>query len=204
MASTRIGVFGGSFDPVHIGHLVAAAGARHACRLDTVLLMVANEPWQKSGERAVSPAELRYEMVRAAVEGHEGFEASRLEIDRGGPSYTVDTLCQLSEINRDSELFLIVGADTAQNMETWKEWQQVAKLATLVVLNRPGSSIGELDAAWRVERATIPAVDVSSTELRDRLAHGISVDFLIPDAALKLLQASGLYSGLQESGQFSD
>jgi nicotinate-nucleotide adenylyltransferase len=191
---------------------VEASGARHACGLDTVLLVVANEPWQKTGTRTVSPAELRYEAVRAAAAGHDGLEVSRIEIDRGGPSYMIDTLRQFSgragaeaEGSADgAELFLIVGADTAEHLETWKDWEEVAKLAALVVINRPGVVPPILDAVWRVDHVSIPAIEVSSTDLRARLSDGRPLDFLVPDAALVLLRSSGIYPGLQEKPKFSD
>src|SRR3954454_20918200 len=110
-APARIGVFGGTFDPVHIGHLVAAVNVRHALALDRVLLVVANVPWQKAGSRVVTPAEDRFAMVKAAVGDVPGIEASRLEIDRGGPSLTADTLAAVSSLEPDADLFCILGAD---------------------------------------------------------------------------------------------
>ena len=109
----RLGVFGGTFDPPHVGHLVTAVNVRHALSLDRVLLVVANVPWQKVGERTVSPAEDRLAMVEAAARGVAGLEVSRLEIDRGGPSYTADTLGHLHAAHPGVELFLIVGSDAA-------------------------------------------------------------------------------------------
>lgn len=199
MARKRIGVFGGSFDPIHVGHLAAAAGARHELNLDEVLVVVANLPWQKEGVRDIADPELRYAMVQAAVEGHPELVASRIEIDRGGPSYTADTLAEVARQQPDAELFLIVGMDTAAKMQTWNRWQEVAEQAELVIVNRPGESPTEFSDAWRVLRIEVPGLDVSSTDLRERLGDGRSVDFLIPRAALELLLAAGLYPGYNQS-----
>ena len=133
----RLGVLGGTFDPVHIGHLAAAVNARHALRLDRVLLVVAHHPWQKSG-RPLTPADDRLALVEAAVDGHQGLEASRIEIDRPGDTYTADTLDQLHREDADRHLFLIVGTDVAAELHTWKRPDVVARLATLAVVGRGG------------------------------------------------------------------
>ena len=187
MQRRRLGVFGGSFDPLHVGHLVAAVNARHACDLDVVLLMVANQPWQKAGKRSITPAEVRFEAVTAAVQGHDGLLASRLEIDRGGVTYTADTLSALSE-SEDADLFLILGTDAAARLSTWHRAEEVAALAEVIVVNRPGTEMPQLDASWRARSVEIPALDVSSTDLRDRLLDGRPLDFLIPDAAVHVLR----------------
>ena len=135
----RIGIFGGTFDPVHVGHLVAAVNARHDLGLDRVVLMVANVPWQKVGGRKVTPAEDRFEMVQAAVGGVAGVEASRMEIDRGGPSYTADTISEMAVLYPDAELFVIVGWDVSAELGTWERLNEVRDLASLVVVNRPGT-----------------------------------------------------------------
>jgi nicotinate-nucleotide adenylyltransferase len=183
----RVGVLGGTFDPIHIAHLVAAVNARHALSLDRVLLVVANEPWQKVDEREVTPAADRLALVEAAVAGVEGLEASRVEIDRGGLSYTVDTLEALQAPDR--ELFLIVGADV--DIDTWKRADDVRRLAQLVVVTRPG------DAPPRRSEATvvdIPALAISGSYLRERLAKGEPVDFLVPDRVLRCIRERGLYA----------
>src|SRR5690349_20125056 len=121
----RIGVFGGTFDPPHVGHLVVAVNVRHALSLDRLLLVVANDPWQKRGTRQVSPAPDRLAMVEAAVADVEGLEASSIEIARGGASYTADTLAALRAANPASELFLVVGTDAAQGLPTWDRLDEV-------------------------------------------------------------------------------
>lgn len=189
----RLGVFGGTFDPVHVGHLVAAANVRHALGLDRVLLVVANLPWQK-GERVLTPAEDRLAVVQAAVEGAEGLEASRLEIDRGGESYTADTLEELVAADPGRELFLVVGADVAAELRTWRRVDVVAALATVVVVTRGGVPQPQLGPPWRTRRVEIPALEVSSSELRARQAAGRPLDFLIPRPAIDCIRRRGLYA----------
>jgi nicotinate-nucleotide adenylyltransferase len=132
----RIGLFGGTFDPIHVAHLAVATAARHQLGLDRVLLMVANVPWQKALERHVSSAEARFEMVAAAVDGRPGLEASRMEIDRGGDSFTADTLSELQQPGR--EVFLIIGSDLVDDLTTWKRWEELPPLCTLAIAHRPG------------------------------------------------------------------
>lgn len=189
----RVGVFGGTFDPVHVGHLASAVAVRHALGLDRILLVVAAEPWQKVGSRAVSPAEDRFAVVEAAVAGIAGLEASRIELDRGGPSYTADTLAALSTPGR--ELALVLGADAAAGLRTWERVDEVGTLARLVVTTRPGSGRPAVPAGWRVDFVEVPALDVSSTELRDWAATGRPLDVLVPPAALREARRRGLYPG---------
>lgn len=188
----RVGVFGGTFDPLHVGHLVAAVNARCVLRLDRVLMVVANQPWQKSG-RAVSAAEDRYAMVAAAVEGHEGVEASRLELDRGGVSYTADTLEELASPG-PVELFLVVGADVANEVETWERPDAVRRLATIAVVDRPGTAEVRLGPGWRVEQVAIPHLDISASDLRRRAAAGLPLDWLVPDPVIAYIRRRGLYA----------
>lgn len=193
----RIGVFGGTFDPIHVGHLVAAVNARHALGLDRVIMMVANVPWQKAGTRVVTSAEARFDLVRAAVGDVPGLEAGRLEIDRGGESYTADTLTELKERHPDSELYLVVGWDVAQELATWERQDDVQRLATLVIVNRPGARRPSgLDGdGWRVEEVTVPNLEISSTDLRERARDGRPLDYLVPEAAVRFMRAQGLYAG---------
>jgi nicotinate-nucleotide adenylyltransferase len=189
----RLGIFGGTFDPIHIGHLVAAVNARHALRLDRVLLVVANQPWQKS-DRAVTGAEQRLALVEAAVEGAPGLEASRIEIDRGGDSYTADTLEALADVT-DRELFLVIGADVAAELDTWERIDVVRRLATLVVVNRPGTAVPHVGPGWRVEAVEIPQLEISSSDLRARAADGRPLDHLVPREVINRLRDLGLYAG---------
>ena len=186
-------MFGGTFDPVHVGHLAAAVNVRYSLGLDRLLLVVANVPWQKAGRRAVSPAEDRLAMVEAAVAGIEGLEASRIEIDRGGPSYTADTLAQLAGTDPGAELFLVVGADVVKDLDTWERVGEVRARASLAVVKRPGSR-PRLPAGWRAEQVEVPSLDISSTDLRARLADGRPLDFLIPAPVIRLIASRRLYS----------
>jgi nicotinate-nucleotide adenylyltransferase len=188
----RLGVFGGTFDPVHVAHLAAAVAARHQLGLTRVLLVVAGDPWQKHGA-VVAPADARFEMVEAAIEGVEGLEASRLEIDRSGPTYTIDTVEQLAAHDRD--LFLIVGADVALRLHTWHRADELRALVTLAIVGRGNDSApAERPAGWRCEPVDLPRLDVSSTDLRRRVAAGEPVEFLVPLPAVRVLRARGLYT----------
>ena len=193
----RIGIFGGTFDPIHVGHLVAAVNAKSALQLDRVLLVVANVPWQKSGVRAVSSAEDRLALVEAAVGGVPGLEASRLEIDRGGESYTADTLADLHRAGPGDEWFLIVGWDVAAELATWERHEEIERLATLVVVNRPGTGRppGLDDRSSRLVEVTVPNLEISSTDLRARAANGRPLDYQVPEAAVRCIRARGMYAG---------
>ncbi|MHB1928191.1 MAG: nicotinate-nucleotide adenylyltransferase [Acidimicrobiales bacterium] len=193
----RIGIFGGTFDPIHVGHLVAAVNAKHALALDRVVMMVANVPWQKAGVRAVTSAEDRFALVEAAVGGVPGLVAGRQEIDRGGESYTADTLQELAEDQPDAELFVVVGWDVAGELATWERIEDVQRLATLVIVNRPGAGRprGLDGVGWRVEEVTVPNLEISSTDLRARAADGRPLDYLVPEAAVHFIRVRGLYAG---------
>ena len=191
----RIGILGGTFDPIHVGHLVAAVNARHELRLDRVILMVAGIPWQKAGRRAVAPAEDRFALVEAAVGEVEGLEAGRMEIDRGGESYTADTVAELHRQRPDDELFLIVGWDVAAELKTWDRWEELRDLTQLVIVNRPGAGRPRGLEGWRVHEVTVPALEISSTDLRARAAEGRPLDYLMPETAVHCLRARGLYAG---------
>ena len=190
---SRVGILGGTFDPPHLGHLAVARSVREALDLDEVLFVVANEPWQKVGARSISAAPDRLAMVRAALAGHRGLRASSLEIDRGGPSYTVDTLRELHRSDPDRALFLIVGADAAELLHTWARHEELPGLATLVIVDRPGCSPGADPKGWEVVHVPGPGFEVSSTMVRDALASGEPVDHLIADPVLTQIERRGLY-----------
>jgi nicotinate-nucleotide adenylyltransferase len=188
----RLGVFGGTFDPLHNAHLVVAAEVRAQLPLDRVLLVVAGDPWQKRGQVVASAAE-RLELASLAVAGIDGIEASAIEVERDAPSVTADTLEALRTPERD--LFLVLGADAVANMPTWRRIDETRDLATLVVVERAGDAHAEPPAGvWRVERVTIPRLDVSSTDLRSRLRSGRPVDGQIPPDVLREIQQRGLYT----------
>lgn len=188
----RMGVLGGTFDPVHVGHLVAAQEALASLSLDRVLIVVAGDPWQKSGS-VHAPADVRLEMVEAAVHGIPGLEASGIEMERPGPSYTADTLAALASSGR--ELFLIVGEDVAAHLDTWVRIDEVRDFATLVIVRRAGEAAvcADLDG-WRVERVTMPRLEVSSTGIRRRVAQGLPIDFLVPPGVVRIIRDRGLYT----------
>ena len=191
-ASLRIGLFGGTFDPPHVGHLVTAVNVRHALNLDIVILMVANDPWQKSGSREVTTAEDRFAMVEAAVSVVDGVVAGRDEIDRGGPSYTADTLMALAEKHPGAELFTIVGDDAAAGLTSWTRVDQVAQYSQLVVVDRPGVAV-ELPTQFNWLRVESPRLEVSSTDLRSRFSDGRPLDYLVTEPVLRLIEERGLY-----------
>jgi nicotinate-nucleotide adenylyltransferase len=191
--SERLGIFGGTFDPPHVGHLVTAVNVRHDLGLDRVLLVVAGQPWQKVGTREMSSAADRYAMVAAAVGSVDGLEASTLEIDRPGMSFTADTLALLRDEAPARELFLILGSDAAAGLPTWDRADEVRSLATLVVVDRPGTRSAGPPPGWTWERCEVPRLEVSSTELRARVAEGRPLDYLLTPAVIATIGDRGLY-----------
>jgi nicotinate-nucleotide adenylyltransferase len=175
-----------------VGHLITAVNVRHSLRLDRVLLMVANVPWQKEASRDVSPAEDRLALVRAAVAGVPGLEAGDLELRRGGPSFTADTLAELDRLAPGASLFTILGWDAASALPTWERWQEVVERSTLVVVDRPGHR-DPLPPGVAWERVEVPHVEVSSTDLRERAVDGRPLDYLVPDDVLAEIRRRGLY-----------
>ena len=189
---SRIGLFGGTFDPPHVGHLVTAVNVRHALRLDVVVLMVANVPWQKERSRQITPAEDRFDLVEAAVADVEGLVAGRIEIDRGGASYTADTLRALGDEHPTAALFTIVGDDAAAGFTTWDRYLEVAQRSSLVVVDRPGESV-EVPAAFDWIRVEVPHLEVSSTDLRARFTDGRPLDYLVTEPVLEVIRRRELY-----------
>lgn len=201
MGSTRRrGFLGGTFDPVHIGHLITAVEVRAKLDLDEVLLVVAPSPWQKVGTRSITSAEDRLAVTRAAVDGLAGVEVSSAEIDRGGTTYTADTVNDLQSADPGAELFLIIGADVAASLDSWVRLDEIRAAVTLVTVSRPGSAV-PLDRlrsdGWRLEHVEIPGIDVSSSDLRSRMAAGRPIDVLVPVAAVREIERRGLYSAGQ-------
>lgn len=184
----RLGVMGGTFDPVHLGHLVCASEVAYALSLDSVVFVPAGRPWQKEG-RALAPADDRYEMTRLATADDERFTVSRVELDRDGLTYTVDTLRSLAADGTD--LFFIAGADALAQVGTWREPEALFELATFVGVNRPGY---RADVDDRVKQVDIPALDISATDIRSRVARGAPIRYLVPDAVADYIAARGLYA----------
>lgn len=188
----RIGLFGGTFDPVHVGHVVAAVDTHAALDLDRVLMVVAGDPWQKR-DRVVAGATDRLALVEAAVADIEGVEACALEVERDGPSVTADTLVALAAPDR--ELFLVLGTDAVSNMPTWRRLEETRHLATLAIVERGGvGGVGPPGDGWQVEHVKIPQLDIASTDLRDRLGAGRPIDGLVPPAAVRVIRERGLYT----------
>lgn len=185
-------MLGGTFDPVHSAHIVAAGDVRATLRLDRVLFVVAGDPWQKRGSVVASAAD-RLALVEVALEEIDGLEASAVEIESGRASVTADTLELLA--GPDRELFLILGADAVTNMPTWRRLDETRDLATVVVVERAGEhSVVPPGAGWRVEHVRIPRLDISSTDVRDRLAADRPVDGLVPPAVIRSIRARDLYT----------
>ncbi len=198
----RVGLFGGTFDPPHLGHLVTAVNVRHVLKLDLVVLMVANDPWQKHGTREVASAVDRLAMVQAAIRGVDGLVAGDDEISRGGPSFTADTLIALGQRYKGDELFTIVGDDAAAIFGSWQRASEIAKLSTLVVVDRPGSPLmPPSEFVWN--RVEVPRLEVSSTDLRERFVDGRPLDYLVSNEVLKVIAERGLYGAVRSSAQKS-
>ena len=198
-APRRLGILGGTFDPPHAGHLAAAVAVQTQVGLDELVLMVANEPWQKVGDRQVTPAAVRLEMTEALVEGISRLRADGREIRRGGPTFSVDTLEEILAEQPGTEIFLIVGADTANRLETWHRASDVVRLSTIVIVNRNDSTNaapGFLRDA-RVVNVTMNRVDVSSSAIRDAVARGESIDSLTSPSVASIIHDQSLYVGIQ-------
>ncbi len=197
----RLGIMGGTFDPIHYGHMVTAEQAREALKLDLVLFMPAGSPAFKQGKR-VTDAEDRYAMTLLATAANDAFDASRFEIDRPGVTYTVDTLLALREHYPENvRLFFITGADAILDLITWRDAPRMAELATFIAATRPGYNIEQ--ARRRIEASRlpfdvryieIPALAISSTNIRDRVAAGKSVRYLTNESVIGYIRKHGLYN----------
>ena len=198
-APRRLGILGGTFDPPHAGHLAAALTVQTQVGLDELVLMVANEPWQKVGDRQVTPAGVRLEMTEALVDGISGLRADDREISRGGPTFTVDTLEEILAGQPGTEIFLIVGADTAKRLETWHRASDVVRLSTIVIVNRDDSTntSSEFLRDARVVNVTMNPVDVSSCAIRETVARGGSIDSLTTPSVATIVRDRSLYVGTQ-------
>jgi nicotinate-nucleotide adenylyltransferase len=176
--------------------VAAARAAIEHLGLHRLLLVVANDPWQKSGQRDISAAEDRYTLTEALAREIPGAEASRLEIDRGGPSYSVDTVEAVlaAAEGRPVELFLVVGADLVPELRSWHRPEDLQRLVTLAVVSRPGDGAPAVAPGWRVEQVDGPQVDVSSSEVRDLLASGSPVEGLVPDGVIRCIRRRGMYA----------
>jgi nicotinate-nucleotide adenylyltransferase len=192
----RVGVMGGTFDPIHHGHLVAASEVQAWFDLDEVVFVPTGEPWQK-GERVVSPAEDRYLMTVIATASNPRFEVSRVDIDRDGPTYTIDTLRDLAAAMPDADLYFITGADAMAAIFTWRNHEELFELAHFVGCTRPGHDLdaGALEGlpGDRVTLVEIPALAISSTDCRERIEKGEPVWYLVPDGVVQYIAKHDLY-----------
>jgi nicotinate-nucleotide adenylyltransferase len=200
----RIGILGGTLDPVHHGHLFAAEEVRATYGLDRVLFIPCGHAPHKD-ERQITPAEHRYEMCALATASNPGFATSRLEIDRPGPSYTIDTLRELRVIHgADTELFFIIGADALLEIDTWHLPDAVLAEARCVAVPRPGSELSGLPSvigvrrAARVEVMDLPGLDISATDIRCRAREGRPIRYLTPDPVVAYIGENGLYTEARE------
>ena len=190
----RIGVMGGTFDPIHHGHLVAASEVAHRFSLDEVVFVPTGEPWQKEGRR-VSPAEDRYLMTVVATAPDPRFSVSRIDIDRPGPTYTIDTLRDLrAERGPKAEFIFITGADALSAMASWRDAAELFTLAHFVGCTRPGHQLsGDGVPAGRMSLVEVPALAISSTGCRQRVAAGEPITYLVPDGIVAYIAKRGLY-----------
>ena len=191
----RLGIMGGTFDPIHHGHLVAASEVAALFDLDEVVFVPTGEPWQKS-ERRVSPAEHRYLMTVIATASNPRFWVSRADIDRPGPTYTADTIRDIAALRPDAELFFITGADALAQILSWKDADVALQMAHFVGVTRPGYLLS--DAHLPTDSVTlldVPAMAISSSDCRDRVRSGLPVWYLVPDGVVQYINKHRLYRG---------
>lgn len=192
----RLGVMGGTFDPIHAGHLVTAEEALHQFELDEVLFVPTGRPWMKEHEK-LSPAEDRYLMTVIATASNPRFRVSRMEVDRDGPTYTIETLRSL-KAELDADLFFVTGADAVVEIFQWKEPEELFELAHFIAATRPGYDIAGLEAHAPTKHPGItvmhiPALAISSTDVRRRVAEGQPIRYLVPEGVKSYIEKAGLY-----------
>ncbi|HAT1242625.1 nicotinate-nucleotide adenylyltransferase [Corynebacterium striatum] len=192
----RIGIMGGTFDPIHNGHLVAASEVAYRFQLDQVVFVPTGQPWQKAG-RDVTAAEHRYLMTMVATASNPRFTVSRVDIDRKGPTYTIDTLRDLRELFPDAELYFITGADSLASIMSWCDWEVMLEMANFVGVTRPGYELSKdmlpLESQTGIELIEIPAMAISSTDCRERAREGEPVWYLVPDGVVQYIAKNNLY-----------
>ncbi|HEY7567355.1 MAG TPA: nicotinate-nucleotide adenylyltransferase [Gemmatimonadaceae bacterium] len=190
----KVGILGGTFDPVHNGHLLLAECAREQLSLDEVLFVPAGNPWRKS-ERAITPAEHRLAMLRLAIEGNDAFGISDIELRREGPSYTADTLEALAGERLDDAFWFIVGADALADIRHWREPERIARHARIGAAPRSGTEMPHdgVIPSDRIDGFDCPGLDISSTDIRARVSSGRSIRYMLPDAVCRYIEANRLY-----------
>ena len=191
MSRARVGVLGGTFDPIHLGHLALARQVRDAVRLERVIFVPAGNPWQKQCHASV---EDRLAMVRLAIAGQEDLDISMVDVERQGPTYTIDTLEDLATQFPSDDLWFIVGADAARGMSTWHRSEELLHAGKFLVVSRPGEPPLQAPEGMRsLELVNIPSVDVSSTMCRQAVREGKPLDALVPTAVGEYISEHGLY-----------
>ncbi len=191
-AARRVGLLGGTFDPVHLAHLVVAEHLLVGRGLDEVRLLVAGDPWMK--DRDITPATVRVELAKLAVEGLDGIEVDDRETRRTGPTFTADTLAELHHEEPGTTFEFCLGTDAANNLHRWERHDDVLALATVVVVARPGSDLHpDAAVAGRLVHLSVPALEISSTELRRRYRQGEATRFLVPPSVHRRIGDLGLY-----------
>lgn len=193
----RLGVMGGTFDPIHHGHLLTAEEAAVQFGLEQVIFVPTGQPWMKA-DREVSPAEDRYLMTVIATASNPRFTVSRIEIDRAGPTYTVDTLRALRELHPGAELFFVTGADAMLEIFSWKDPSELLSLAHFIAATRPGYDLAHFEAEAptahpNVTVMNIPALAISSTDIRQRVREGRPIRYLVPEGVKSYIEKAGLY-----------
>ena len=185
----RVGILGGTFDPIHIGHLIAASSVYEALNLDSVVFIPAGDPWQKR-DRDLSTGQQRLKMVKLATENDTRFQVSDVEIARSGPTYAVDTVREWKRLNPSDELFWIVGSDALSGIPSWHEWEALVSEVTIVAVNR----VGQNDSVpFDFVSVDMPEVRISATELRDRFTNGLDTQYLVPKNVSQYISDQGLY-----------
>jgi nicotinate-nucleotide adenylyltransferase len=193
MTGRRIGIMGGTFDPVHHGHLVAASEVQARFHLDEVIFVPTGQPWQKT-DRKVSAPEDRYLMTVIATASNPRFSVSRVDIERGGTTYTVDTLHDLHDTYPDADLFFITGADALEQILSWRQAEELFSLAHFVGVTRPGYRLDDAHLPnGSVSLIDVPAMAISSTACRERVASGMPVWYLVPDGVVQYISKRDLY-----------
>lgn len=193
MSHARLGVMGGTFDPIHYGHLVAANEVAFALNLDHVVFVPAGQPWQKG---SVSDASHRFEMTRLAIQENPEFSISRVDVDREGPTYAIDTVADIAAENPGAELFFITGADAIADIFSWKDPERLLGLARFIGVSRPGHVLSApIGAEGSVALVEVPALAISSTDIRDRVHQGKPIRYLLPDSVREYISEHHLYEG---------
>jgi nicotinate-nucleotide adenylyltransferase len=200
----RIGLFGGSFDPVHNAHVALAKEALERLPLDEVRWVPAGQPWQKT--RQLTSAARREAMVNLAMAGEPRFKLETCELRRRGPSFTLDTVRELQTAQPGQQWFLIIGQDQYTGLHTWRDWRELVSLVTLVVAKRPGATAWPHPDLLRAEQRAVPLpmMAISSTDIRERVAQGLAVDDLVPASVARYIEEHRLYPGPNIAGQNTD